>query len=194
MTTPTNSAMFFIDGSNLLIEMGSVMGVKLRAEKASTEALNLASQSLNHSQRELFSAYFPTHRIVRKYWFGSVQGSDEDLEDTKLALRNFGFEGSLFRKIKGKDEKGVDLAVAREMLMHGFRRNYDLAVVVAGDEDYLGLIEDVKRLGLTVVGMFFETAALSKRLRVAVDHFQPLYSPEPIQPALAAIVKGQCAS
>lgn len=194
MTTPTHNAMFFIDGSNLLIEMGSVMGAKLRAEKATSEMFNLASQSLNYAQRELFGQHFPPHRIIRKYWFGSMQGSNEDIDDAKLSLRNFGFEGALFHKVKGKDEKGVDLAVAREMLIHGFHRNYDLAVVVAGDEDYLGLVEDVKRLGLVVVGMFFETAALSKRLRLAVDHFQPLYSPEPMQPALAAVVKEQCAS
>jgi nitrogen regulatory protein PII len=89
-------------------------------------------------------------RVVRRYWFSSLQGSQEDLDAMQKALRSFGYEAVLFRKVKGRHEKGVDLAVARGMLMHAFHKNYDVAVLIAGDEDYLGLIQDVKRKGRQV--------------------------------------------
>ena len=191
MPFPGTRAMVFVDGTNLLVEVFSALGVKLRAEKASADALNLASQCVAHSLRELFGTHMQGHIIVRRYWFGSVQGSEEDLETAQMTLRSLGYDAAVFRNVKGRDAKGVDLAVAREMLIHGFQRNYDVAIVVAGDEDYLGLVQDVKRFGLIVVGMYFESSALSKKLKVAFDHFSPLYNPEPFQPVLTDRVKAE---
>jgi uncharacterized LabA/DUF88 family protein len=190
---PGNRAMLFIDGTNALIEMFKLLGVNLRAEKASADAFNLASHSITYAWKEFSGRDMQGHIIVRQYWFGSIQGSEEDLENSQLLLRNLGYEGVLFRKAKGtKKEKGVDLAVARTMLTQGFHRNYDVAMIILGDEDYIGLIDDVKRLGAVVVGMFFETTALSKELRLACDYFHPLYSPEHIAPDLVKTVRDAC--
>jgi uncharacterized LabA/DUF88 family protein len=165
-------AMLFVDGSNFLIELGSVLGTTIRAEKATPAMLHLATMVANNAAKNVLNyGSIGEHRIVRRYWFGSVQGSEEDLVSTQTTLRTLGYEAVLFHKRRGKDEKGVDLAVAREMLMHGFNKNYDTAALVAGDEDYLGLVHDVKRLGPLVVGAFFETTALSNRLRLAFDDF-----------------------
>jgi len=183
--------MVFVDGSNMLVEMFRVLGVGARAEKASATAFNAAMHAINVGIAGLTGSVAPVY-VLRRYWFGSVQGSPDDLSKSQEALRRSGFDGVLFHKREGK-EKGVDLAVAREMLMHGFLKNYDTAIFVAGDEDYLGLINDVKRLGLVTVGMFFDVPALSPRLKVAFDHFVTLESPENQQPALIAALRAECA-
>jgi uncharacterized LabA/DUF88 family protein len=173
--------------------MASLLVAPLRAENPTQEEICLAAQTIQKSLSEqLLDGPFGQHRIVRKYWFGSIQGSPEILESKQLILRQQGYEGVLFQKIKGKAEKGVDIAVAREMLMHGFHKTYDTAVIIAGDEDYLGLVQDVKRLGLIVVGMFYETKALSPKLHLAFDHFIPLHYPQGVQPSLVESIKNSC--
>ena len=177
--------MVFVDGSNLLIEMGTVLGAPVRADLPTAEQVSLASQTVTKALREqVVDGPVGPHRIVRRYWFGSVQGSDELLQERQSWLRDQGYEGVLLHKVKGRDEKGVDLAVAREMLMHGFNKNYNTAVLVAGDEDYLGLVQDLKRLGLLVVCAFYVCPALSPKLRLACDTFIALHHPQAVNPTL----------
>lgn len=182
--------MAFVDGSNLLIEIGTILDARLRADPPSSECLSLATQTVTRAIREqVVDGPAGPHRIVRRYWFGSVQGSDDRLVERQQWLRAEGYEGVLFHKRKGGDEKGVDLAVAREMLMHGFNKNYNTAVLVAGDEDYLGLVQDLKRLGLFVVLAFYDCPSLSPKLRLAADVFIALHQPQQVNPSLASVVQ-----
>ena len=191
----SQKAMTFVDGSNLLIELGTVLGIKLRADLPSTEQIALGAQTVTKALREqVVDGPAGPHRVVRSYWFGSVQGSDELLTERQIWLRGQGYEGVLFHKRKGRDEKGVDLAVAREMLMHGFNKNYNTAVLVAGDEDYLGLVHDLKRLGVLVVLAFYECPSLSQKLRTAADAFIPLHHPQAVNPTLTALLQSRGAA
>ncbi len=81
------------------------------------------------------------------------------------------------------------MAVAREMLIHAFNKNYNTAILIAGDADYVELVKDVKRLGGVVDGAFFDVPALSPSLKVALDHFVPIHLPESTQPALVKRLK-----
>jgi uncharacterized LabA/DUF88 family protein len=56
------------------------------------------------------------------------------------------------------------------MLTHAFMNNYDTAVLVAGDGDYVPLVEEVKRFGKRVVLHFFQSG-LSEDLKLACDAF-----------------------
>ena len=181
--------MIFVDGSNLLVELGVVLGAQIRAEQPSVEAISMACQCIVQSLDDAPPPIGP-HRPIRKYWFGSLQGDDTVLQSKQQVLRDAGFEGVLFRKVKGGKEKGVDLAVAREMLIHGFNKHYHTAILVAGDEDYLGLVQDLKRMGLVVGGLFFDTPALSPRLRLGFDHFQVLRQPLAVNKVLAEMLTG----
>jgi uncharacterized LabA/DUF88 family protein len=187
--------MAFVDGSNLLIELGTALSVPVRADLPTSEDISLAAQTVTKALREQVSdGPAGPHRVVRRYWFGSVQGSPELLLERQTWLRDAGYEAELFRKVKGRDEKGVDLAVAREMLMHGFNKNYDTAVLVAGDEDYLGLVQDLKRLGRLVVVSFYECPSLSKQLKLAADVFVPLHHPQAVNPSLVAALASRGAA
>ena len=98
----------------------------------------------------------------------------EDGVHLRESLRKHDFEPVLFHKLArhGK-EKRVDLAIAREMLLNAFNHNYQVAVLVAGDEDYLDLVEDIKRFGIRVTGSFFRKKT-SPNLALAVDYFHDL--------------------
>ena len=188
-------AMAFVDGSNLLIEMGTSLAALVRADLPTTEDVSLATQTVTKALREqVIDGPAGPHRVIRRYWFGSIQGSEELLLERQTWLRDAGYEGVLFRKVKGRDEKGVDLAVAREMLMHGFNKNYETAVLVAGDEDYLGLVQDLKRLGRSVVVCFYDGPSLSKKLRLAADVFVALQHPQGVNPTLTGLLQARRAA
>ena len=48
---------------------------------------------------------------------------------------------------------------------------YEVAVILAGDGDYVPLVEGIKRIGLDVVVGFFEENGLNPELRIAADDF-----------------------
>jgi uncharacterized LabA/DUF88 family protein len=116
---------------------------------------------------------------------------------TRLALREIGFEPMMFprRREKSKvaelppgeerDEamarwtsKAVDLALATDVLTLAGEGRYEVAVLFAGDADYVPVVEAVKRLGRHVVLGFFagKGHGLSDDLRIAADEFVDLSS------------------
>ena len=87
-----------------------------------------------------------------------------------MQLRDLGFHPELFWKEKGKRSKGVDLTLAKDLLSHAFWGNYDVAILLAGDGDYVPLVKEVKRMGKVVYSVFFQKPSMSPDLRLASDH------------------------
>ena len=75
----------------------------------------------------------------------------------------------MFRKRNGR-EKDVDIALTKEMLVNAFQQNCEEVILIAGDEDYVELIEEVKRYGQNIRGAFFKIG-LSEHLRISLDQF-----------------------
>jgi uncharacterized LabA/DUF88 family protein len=157
--------MVFIDGENLAIRYGAILGgsqalPQVRYEKG----VYVWAPLLNT----------PNHRTcdtIRRHYYTAVQGSDEVRQKTHDDLKAIGIEAPrVFRKDKTRGSKRVDISLAVEMLTHAHRRNYDLAVLVAGDEGYVPLVEAVASEGRRVAVWFFEHG-LSPQLRNAADHF-----------------------
>ena len=65
-------------------------------------------------------------------------------------------------------EKGIDIKIATDMLVHGHRGNYDVAVLVSGDTDFADAIQAVKDLGHHVEVALFDVSG-SQRLREVAD-------------------------
>jgi hypothetical protein len=156
--------MVFIDGSNFLIELSKTIGIPFRAEKPPIAVFNLVAHVVN----PLCSGYGVVE--IRRYWFASYQGSDETYGELCNSLRQSRFEPVLFRKTEGK-EKGVDIALTKEMLVNAFNRNFDIGLLIAGDADYVSLVQEVKRYGPEVNGAFFNRG-LSPQLCLAFDSFR----------------------
>jgi len=66
-------------------------------------------------------------------------------------------------------EKGVDIQLATDMITHSFKNNYDVALLVAGDNDYVGAIQAVKDNGKNVEVALFGKEQTSMQLRKVAD-------------------------
>ncbi|MCX6003899.1 MAG: NYN domain-containing protein [Chloroflexi bacterium] len=66
-------------------------------------------------------------------------------------------------------EKGIDIMLATDLLTHSFKRNYDVAILVAGDSDYVGAIQAVKNNGQNAEVALFGKERTSRPLREVAD-------------------------
>ena len=171
----TKRFMVFVDGTNLLVQMSKVIEVGFRAEKPPASAFALAQHLITAASSAKGGYKYDT---IRKYWFASYQGNDEMHTQLCQDLRKHNFEPVLFNKRGKNKEKGVDIALTMEMLVNAFNGNFDVGLLIAGDEDYVELVREVKRYGPIVVGAFF-SKGLSERLKLEFDGFQLL--PEHMQ-------------
>ncbi len=158
--------MVFVDGTNFLLALKGELslGPEFRADKPPAETLNIALHLLKRFEDEYGMVK------IRKYWFSSYQGSEKAGERIAKELRECGFEPVLFKKKKGRKEKRVDIALAKEMLVNAFHQNFDVGYLVAGDEDYVDLVNEVKRYGQIIRGAFFGMS-MSDKLEIALDDF-----------------------
>ena len=67
-------------------------------------------------------------------------------------------------------EKGVDVALVIDLLAMAYRNVYDTAIIVSGDKDFEGAVEEVKRLRKIVEIACFEHV-ISEDLKMAADKF-----------------------
>jgi len=133
---------------------------------------------------------------TRAYYYTSMAyESESEVTATRLALREIGFEPQMYRRRRDRSKvvdpppgeerdealarwksKAVDLALATDVLTLAGEGRYEVAVIVAGDGDYIPVVEAVKRLGRHVVVAFFADKAhgLSDELRIAADEFVDL--------------------
>ncbi|TRZ54010.1 MAG: NYN domain-containing protein [Dehalococcoidia bacterium] len=66
-------------------------------------------------------------------------------------------------------EKGVDIQLATDMITHSYKNNYDVAVLVAGDNDFVGALQAVKDNGKNVEVALFGKERTSMQLRTVAD-------------------------
>src|SRR5262249_28661329 len=86
------------------------------------------------------------------------------------------FDPQVFKKeAQSQRSKGVDITLTKDMLSHAFLGNYSQALLVAGDADYVSLVQEVKRMGKNVFVAFFSEPrfGLSEELRLTADNFCP---------------------
>lgn len=69
-------------------------------------------------------------------------------------------------------EKGVDTLLTVEMMEGCLRDTFDVAILLAADEDYAPLVEAVRRDGRRVVHAFLDVANHGRRLRSACDDYR----------------------
>ena len=174
--------MMFVDGENLSIraqELAKDKNIPLRDGPYYTRDVMVWLPKL-HARKRLIQNTEGVEELqllaVRAYYYTSATGSEEVIDSIKRNLRDIGFQPTVFKKLKSQGRsKGVDIALATDLLSNAYRNNYDVAVLVAGDGDYVPLVEEVKRLGKIVYVVFFGTeGGLSPNLQLAADDFGEL--------------------
>jgi uncharacterized LabA/DUF88 family protein len=109
--------------------------------------------------------------IVRKHYYTSAPGDKSNHERIFDELKSHGIGTPyVFPRIKNRGSKRVDITLSVDMLSHAFNKNYDVAVLVAGDEDYVPLVNAVKWAGRQVF-VWFVKDGLSPALRRSADYF-----------------------
>jgi hypothetical protein len=171
--------MMFIDGENLTIRAQAI------AEKDAIDLMDKAYFDFFRKDTYFWPTdlqghwWAPSPKRVnilvtpeRRWYYTSAQGDESTQEQVHDELSAAEFAPVVIRKrANQRKSKGVDIALTKDMLVQAFLNNYDVAVLVAGDGDYVPVVEEVKRLGKWVIVAFFdEESGLSPRLRRAADH------------------------
>lgn len=110
----------------------------------------------------------------RAHYFAMTQGNGVDVDQLRKTIRTCGFEPHVFHKPKGQHAKRIDIDLAVRMVTAAALDQYDIAVLMTGDEDYVPAVESIKNdFGKTVYLSFFdhEKGGLSSELRLACDNF-----------------------
>jgi uncharacterized LabA/DUF88 family protein len=158
--------MMFIDGENLAIRYGHLLQDRQPPQHVLYER-NVFVWS-KHANLTTNRVVYP---VKRKYYYTSARGDDILLADLEQRLRSVGIEAPrVFKKNKDRGSKQVDISLAVDMLTHAHRGNYDIAILVAGDEDYVPLVQAVMNEGKTVA-VWFVRGGLSPALEKQADHF-----------------------
>lgn len=116
----------------------------------------------------------PAPPPLQSHYYTSVVADDRGAQALSQRVRNAGFKPQIFKKgRKSEKSKGVDISIARDLLVHGFEGGFKFALLVAGDQDYLPLLEELQRRRLAVFVAFVEEG-MGPRLRAQADFFFPL--------------------
>ena len=116
--------------------------------------------------------------IIRAYYYDAIveagepeyKEQDEYFDEIRLT---HGFDVRLGRLIRTESndfrQKGVDVLLAIDMLNKAYSNHFDIALLLAGDDDYVDLVKVVKDgSGKRVYGVYFPENA-SKRLVKSFD-------------------------
>ena len=75
-----------------------------------------------------------------------------------------------------KTTDGSVVALTKDMLSHAYLHNYEVAVLVSGDGDYVPVLEELKRLGKLVCVASFIDEGFNDKLRLASDFVSDMTS------------------
>jgi uncharacterized LabA/DUF88 family protein len=154
---PFEKVMIFIDGSNLF------------------HRLRLLRIRIDYG--ELRDCLVAGRNLIQELYFCSLPPDPKQNQLDFLAkLRSKGFEVRAFplrRRGEVLVEKGVDIALATEVLVQAFQRNFDVGILVTGDEDFKGVVGETKRLGRKIEIAAFQNSA-SRDFQLCGNRFIPL--------------------
>lgn len=169
---PANArVMIFVDGENLSIRFKSLVETEkmgpLQDHIEYVEDVYVWSRFLNLRDQSQCA-------IIRVFDYTSLRGDDAKITETFDVIKGFGVtDPRVFKKKSNNRTKRVDITLATDMLNHAYSDNFDIAVLVAGDEDYVPLVQEVKHRGKQVSLWFLENG-LSPDLKRECDSFYDL--------------------
>ena len=170
--------MLFVDGENLTFraqEFAQRNGIKLEEGKYYKRDVFVWLPGIGARESIVPNSPVPIQpTAVRSFYYTSVVGDEQRLTSIRESLWNLGFHPEVFKKEKQRNKsKGVDISLTKDFLSNAFLNNYDAAVLIAGDADYVPMVTEVKRLGKLVYVIFFHESGcgLSRLLQTSSDEF-----------------------
>ncbi len=164
MVDKSERLMIFIDGSNLYHSL------KSHFKRTDIDIGKFCQKLLDR------------RRLIRIYYYNALVGRREEPEryrDQQTFLASVNAipycELRLGRLVyinwpnSPPYEKGVDIMLTTDLLTHSYKNNYDVAILVAGDSDYVGALQAVKDNGKNVEVALFGKERTSRPLREVAD-------------------------
>ena len=119
--------------------------------------------------------------VIRIYYYDAVEEGiilpPEQEAKHKLVNDTGYFElrlGRLKKDGAGKPrQKGVDTLIAIDMVTKAYENHFDIAVLLAGDDDFLDVVKAVKNAGKQVFGFYFNHVT-SEKLKNSFDQKQSI--------------------
>ncbi len=146
--------MIFIDGGYLRKELKALFG---------DDSLNYSKLVDSLRNGTAYGPLFP--QLVRWYYYDGIPDPKEVDKysrqvDYLQRIRDNDFAEVRLGRVKQDAEglprqKGVDTLIAIDMLSKAYEDHYDIAVLLAGDDDFLDLVKAVKNAGKQIYGAFF---------------------------------------
>jgi len=164
--------MIFIDGGYLRKRVSEISDGQINFQKLA-EILTSSTQRVG-SKSQLIRAYYydamPSLKHLEKSSFPEDDAGIIFDEQSKIGVQQQEFLekirmidlfdvrlGELVWTGVGKyRQKGVDSLIAIDMITKAYEDQYDEAVLVAGDADFLEIVKAVKTVGPRVTGAYFE--------------------------------------
>jgi len=108
-------------------------------------------------------------KLVAAYIFDS-KGVAESTDSSKrfhdyLRYKGFRVIARDSYDIEHQVQKEVDVAMAVQMVVHAFKDNYDVAIVVSGDRDFIPAIQEVQSAGKRVEVAAFKSSVADEMER-----------------------------
>jgi uncharacterized LabA/DUF88 family protein len=168
--------MMFVDGENLAIRAAKIAPGKFALTPGEYYQPNVFvwMPKIKPSTNWIGDHAPLQYHATRAHYYTSVQGTDEMVSNAREAIWKIGFTPLVGKKTKDGRAKAVDIALTTDLLSHAFLDNYDVAVLVTGDGDYIRAVEAVKNQGKIVYVVFFQgtnDAGLNPELRLTADTF-----------------------
>lgn len=166
---PRERVQIFIDGSNLYHG--------LKSECGTTKLDYLKFSEILSNGRKLIRVNFYISTVDSKRDLTTAKQQQRFLEH----LRHIPYITIQKRRLRYKgtqpSEKGLDVLIATDMLTGALRNCYDTAILVSGDGDFVGVLEEIKRAGKQVENATFSSSR-SDALINAADLFIELSKKE----------------
>ncbi len=132
----------YVDGSNLYHSLSHICGRHdVDFEKFATKLCN---------GRRLVRIYYYNARVDQTKEPGRYRGQQRFFASLKyIPYLETRFGNLVYRDFPNSPpyEKGIDIKMATDMLVHGHRGNYDVAILVSGDNDFVDALQAVKDFG-----------------------------------------------
>jgi len=178
---PEHKSMIFVDGENFAIRGQEILSELIEqglsnpfCEPSTFLWLPSANQARILEWYGLNRILFPP--AIRSYYFTAlISGNNKKLNDVMDKLKALDFDPHVFAAKKGEEDatrssKLVDQSLTVSALHHAYQDNYDTALIISGDADYIPLIEELKSIGKRVHLAFFREIVRDP-IRRAADRF-----------------------
>jgi uncharacterized LabA/DUF88 family protein len=157
-------AMVFVDGSNLYHS--------LKEDTSSTRIDFLKFGAKLAGKDELHTVYYynaPLSQQRDPQRYRKQQRFFESLHRTDGVIVRL---GRLVPKGNTLVEKGVDVLIATDMLLHAFQDDLDTAILVSGDGDFAAVVEAIARKGKIVKNASFPSARSDALVKVCHTYIE----------------------